>query len=182
MHDRPIKPCLDVLLWHTCLTLAAKLDPNAIPLNKDDPSVKQSICNAQTDLACVPQAQKQCLSVCRHSWISTVSINAQSAAGCSFIVPALSSTLLLLQAEKRSSSPWIAISSRACRAQLVLAIAMPFFQMATGINAVVFFSPQLFEGIGSFGEGAKRGFDRICCHRYCTGANSLVEHVVMPPL
>ena len=41
--------------------------------------------------------------------------------------------------------------------QLVLAIAMPFFQMATGINAVVFFSPQLFGGIGSFGEGARGG-------------------------
>lgn len=34
---------------------------------------------------------------------------------------------------------------------------MPLFQMATGINAVVFFSPQLFGGIGSFGEGAKGG-------------------------
>jgi len=29
--------------------------------------------------------------------------------------------------------------------------------MATGINAVVFFSPQLFGGIGSLGEGAKGG-------------------------
>lgn len=63
----------------------------------------------------------------------------------------------LLQAEKRSGSPWVALLSREYRAQLVLAIAMPFFQMATGINAVVFFSPQLFGGIGSFGEGAKGG-------------------------
>lgn len=51
----------------------------------------------------------------------------------------------------------MALFSREYRAQLVLAIAMPFFQMATGINAVVFFSPQLFGGIGSFGEGAKGG-------------------------
>lgn len=68
------------------------------------------------------------------------------------------STILAAQeAEKRSGSPWVAIFSREYRAQLVLAIAMPFFQMATGINAVVFFSPQLFGGIGSFGEGAKGG-------------------------
>ena len=65
--------------------------------------------------------------------------------------------VLLFQAEKRSGSPWIAMFSREYRAQLVLAIAMPFFQMATGINAVIFFSPQLFGGIGSFGEGAKGG-------------------------
>lgn len=62
-----------------------------------------------------------------------------------------------MQAEKRSGSPWIAIFKREYRVQLVLAIALPFFQMATGINAVVFFSPQLFGGIGSFGEGAKGG-------------------------
>ena len=38
-----------------------------------------------------------------------------------------------------------------------MAIALPLFQMATGINAVVFFTPQLFGGIGSLGEGAKGG-------------------------
>ena len=51
----------------------------------------------------------------------------------------------------------MAILRREYRAQLILAIALPLFQMATGINAVVFFSPQLFGGIGSFGEGAKGG-------------------------
>lgn len=69
----------------------------------------------------------------------------------------LNTTCLILQAEKRSGSPWVAIISREYRPQLVLAVAMPFFQMATGINAVVFFSPQLFGGIGSFGEGARGG-------------------------
>ncbi|DBA85607.1 TPA: hypothetical protein ACH3X1_005187 [Trebouxia sp. C0004] len=66
------------------------------------------------------------------------------------------STILAAQeAEKRGGSPWIAVFTREYRAQLILAIALPLFQMATGINAVVFFSPQLFGGIGSFGEGAK---------------------------
>ncbi len=51
----------------------------------------------------------------------------------------------------------MAILRREYRAQLILAIVLPLFQMATGINAVVFFSPQLFGGIGSFGEGAKGG-------------------------
>ena len=51
----------------------------------------------------------------------------------------------------------MAILRRDYWAQLILAIALPLFQMATGINAVVFFSPQLFGGIGSFGEGAQGG-------------------------
>ena len=62
-----------------------------------------------------------------------------------------------LQAEKQGGSPWLAILRREYRAQLVLAIAMPLFQMATGINAVVFFSPELFGGIGAFGDGAMGG-------------------------
>ena len=62
-----------------------------------------------------------------------------------------------MQAEARSGSPWMAILRREYRVQLVLAIAMPFFQMATGINAVVFFSPQLFGGIGAFGQGPHGG-------------------------
>ena len=51
----------------------------------------------------------------------------------------------------------MAILRQECRAQLILAIALPLFQMATGINAVVFFPPQLVGGVGSFGEGAKGG-------------------------
>lgn len=51
----------------------------------------------------------------------------------------------------------MAILRREYRAQLILAIALPLFQMATGINAVVFFLPQLFGGIGSFGEGPQGG-------------------------
>lgn len=62
-----------------------------------------------------------------------------------------------LQAEKQGGSPWLAILQREYRAQLVLAIAMPLFQMATGINAVVFFSPELFGSIGSFGDGPMGG-------------------------
>lgn len=85
-------------------------------------------------------------------------LNPSGAVGCPPVVQDRRSYgMLLFQAEKRSGSPWVAIFSREYRPQLVLAIAMPFFQMATGINAVVFFSPQLFGGIGSFGEGAKGG-------------------------
>lgn len=61
------------------------------------------------------------------------------------------------QVKKSSGNAWVTILRREYRVQLVLAIAMPFFQMATGINAVVFFAPQLFGGIGSFGEGPKGG-------------------------
>lgn len=91
----------------------------------------------------------------------------------------------ILQAEKQAGSPWLAILQREYRAQLVLAIAMPLFQMATGINAVVFFSPQLFGGIGSFGEGAKGGLVAsavIGAVQVCHGQHettSITQHAVV---
>ncbi|KAK9807820.1 hypothetical protein WJX72_010227 [[Myrmecia] bisecta] len=53
-----------------------------------------------------------------------------------------------------AENPWRAIFRKRNRAQLTLAMAMPFFQQWTGINAVIFFSPQLFAGVGSLGSGA----------------------------
>ena len=73
----------------------------------------------------------------------------------------------LLQAEKRSGSPWVAIFSREYRAQLVPAIAMPFFQMATGINAVVFAAA--LWGYRVLWGGRQGGAHCFCCHWHCAG-------------
>lgn len=52
-----------------------------------------------------------------------------------------------------SENPFIALLRRKNRPQLVLAIAMPFFQQWSGVNAVSFFAPQIFGGAGILGEG-----------------------------
>lgn len=46
------------------------------------------------------------------------------------------------------SSPW-AIFERRYRPQLVCVILIPMFQQLTGINAIIFYSPQLFAAIGA---------------------------------
>lgn len=50
--------------------------------------------------------------------------------------------------------PFRTILQRRYRPQLVLALAIPIFQQLTGINAIVFYAPQLFSSLGSGNEGA----------------------------
>uniref|UniRef100_A0A0C9RGV6 TSA: Wollemia nobilis Ref_Wollemi_Transcript_25410_1781 transcribed RNA sequence n=1 Tax=Wollemia nobilis TaxID=56998 RepID=A0A0C9RGV6_9CONI len=54
---------------------------------------------------------------------------------------------------KRVKHPFRNILHRRYRPQLVMAIAIPFFQQFTGINAVMFYAPVLFKTIG-FGNNA----------------------------
>jgi predicted MFS family arabinose efflux permease len=49
--------------------------------------------------------------------------------------------------------PFRNILQRRNRPQLVMAIAIPFFQQLTGINAIMFYAPVLFSTIG-FGQDA----------------------------
>ena len=42
-----------------------------------------------------------------------------------------------------------AVLRREYRPQLVICMAMPFFQQFTGINAIIFYAPQLFSSFGS---------------------------------
>lgn len=54
---------------------------------------------------------------------------------------------------KTVQHPWRNILQRKYRPQLVMAIAIPFFQQFTGINAIMFYAPVLFKTIG-FGSNA----------------------------
>lgn len=54
---------------------------------------------------------------------------------------------------KSISSPFKNILRRKYRPQLVMAIAIPFFQQVTGINVIAFYAPILFRTIG-LGESA----------------------------
>lgn len=54
---------------------------------------------------------------------------------------------------KTVKHPWRNILHRRYRPQLVMAIAIPFFQQFTGINAIMFYAPVLFKTIG-FGNNA----------------------------
>jgi sugar porter (SP) family MFS transporter len=56
-------------------------------------------------------------------------------------------------AVKHAENPWKAILRRRNRPQLALAIAMPFFQQWSGVNAISFFAPQIFAGISTFNKG-----------------------------
>ncbi|XP_051142680.1 hexose carrier protein HEX6-like [Andrographis paniculata] len=49
--------------------------------------------------------------------------------------------------------PWKRIFKRKYRPQLVMSVAIPFFQQMTGINVITFYSPILFRTIG-YGESA----------------------------
>jgi hypothetical protein len=49
--------------------------------------------------------------------------------------------------------PWRNLLARRNLPQLVLAVLMPFFQIATGINSVLFYAPQIFQILG-FGSNA----------------------------
>ncbi|ERN00171.1 hexose carrier protein HEX6 isoform X1 [Amborella trichopoda] len=62
----------------------------------------------------------------------------------------------LIQASKISKSishPFKNILKKRYRPQLVMSIAIPFFQQVTGINVIAFYAPLLFRTIG-FGESA----------------------------
>ncbi|XP_058090161.1 sugar transport protein MST3-like [Magnolia sinica] len=62
--------------------------------------------------------------------------------------------LLAASVESRNvQHPWRNILLRKYRAQLVMAIAIPFFQQLTGINVIMFYAPVLFKTIG-FGNNA----------------------------
>ena len=54
---------------------------------------------------------------------------------------------------KTIKHPFKNILKRKYRPQLVMAIAIPFFQQVTGINVITFYAPVLFRTIG-FGESA----------------------------
>ncbi|KAJ4973299.1 hypothetical protein NE237_006473 [Protea cynaroides] len=62
----------------------------------------------------------------------------------------------LLDASEKSmlvQHPWRNILQRRYRPQLVLAVAIPFFQQLTGINVIMFYAPVLFKTLG-FGDDA----------------------------
>lgn len=62
----------------------------------------------------------------------------------------------LIKANDNSKSrkhPRTSILQRSYRPQLVMAIAIPFFQQVTGINVIAFYAPILFRTLG-FGESA----------------------------
>ncbi|CAN6180819.1 unnamed protein product, partial [Urochloa humidicola] len=50
--------------------------------------------------------------------------------------------------------PWRNILKRRYRAQLTMAIAIPFFQQLTGINVIMFYAPVLFETLGFKGDAS----------------------------
>ncbi|KAL0298358.1 UNVERIFIED_CONTAM: Hexose carrier protein HEX6 [Sesamum radiatum] len=52
-------------------------------------------------------------------------------------------------ASKTIKHPFKNIFQRKYRPQLVMSIAIPFFQQVTGINVIAFYSPMLFQTIGS---------------------------------
>ncbi|EIE26164.1 general substrate transporter [Coccomyxa subellipsoidea C-169] len=61
-----------------------------------------------------------------------------------------SSILIANKATQHTENPWRSIGRRRNRPQLVLAIAMPFLQQWSGVNAVSFFAPQIFAGVSAF--------------------------------
>jgi sugar porter (SP) family MFS transporter len=50
--------------------------------------------------------------------------------------------------------PFRNLMRREYRPQLIITILMPFFQQFTGINAIIFYAPQLFSSLGSSQESA----------------------------
>ncbi|KAK7822235.1 sugar transport protein 1 [Quercus suber] len=57
------------------------------------------------------------------------------------------------EASKAVEHPWRNIRNRKYRPQLIMSMAIPFFQQFTGINVIMFYAPQLFKTIG-FGDNA----------------------------
>lgn len=51
-------------------------------------------------------------------------------------------------------NPYFTILRRRYRPQLVMSIMIPIFQQFTGINAIMFYAPQLFQTVGSGSNAA----------------------------
>lgn len=51
-------------------------------------------------------------------------------------------------------NPWRTITRRRYWPQLVISILVPIFQQLTGINAIMFYAPQLFQAAGHSAESA----------------------------
>jgi MFS family permease len=63
----------------------------------------------------------------------------------------------IVEAVRISSSvknPWRTITRRRYWPQLVISILVPIFQQLTGINAIMFYAPQLFQAAGHSAESA----------------------------
>ncbi|KAK1303801.1 Sugar transport protein 1 [Acorus calamus] len=73
--------------------------------------------------------------------------------GTSDINEEFSDLVAASEASKSVEHPWRNILQRKYRAQLVMAILIPFFQQLTGINVIMFYAPVLFKTIG-FGDNA----------------------------
>ncbi|PKI73900.1 hypothetical protein CRG98_005770 [Punica granatum] len=56
-------------------------------------------------------------------------------------------------AKAASREPFVTIFERQYRPQLVMSIAIPFFQQVTGINIIAFYAPVLFQSVG-FGSNS----------------------------
>jgi lysylphosphatidylglycerol synthetase-like protein (DUF2156 family) len=54
----------------------------------------------------------------------------------------------------QATTPFRTICTRPFRPQLTLNILIPFFQQLTGINAIMFYAPMLFDSLGSGSEAA----------------------------
>jgi sugar porter (SP) family MFS transporter len=54
----------------------------------------------------------------------------------------------------QNGNPYRTLFSREYRPQLVITVLMPFFQQFTGINAVIFYSPILFQSLGTGDKAA----------------------------
>eukprot|EP00798_Chlamydomonas_sp_ICE-L_P024848 gene24848-10505_t len=54
-----------------------------------------------------------------------------------------------VEAMKHIQNPYLTILHRHYWPQLIMCVAIPMSQQLTGINAIIFFSPQLFEGTGN---------------------------------
>lgn len=58
------------------------------------------------------------------------------------------------QVSRKVEHPWRNLLQRKYRPQLVMAIAIPFFQQFTGINVIMFYAPVLFKTIGFGGDAS----------------------------
>lgn len=57
------------------------------------------------------------------------------------------------EAARKIDRPWATILEKKYRPQLIMAVAIPFFQQLTGINVIMFYAPVLFKTLG-FGDDA----------------------------
>ncbi|CAA0817224.1 Sugar transport protein 3 [Striga hermonthica] len=77
----------------------------------------------------------------------------QRARGTHDFQPELDDLIQASRSSKDSANAYSKILRRNYRPQLVMSVAIPFFQQVTGINVIAFYAPILFRTIG-FGESA----------------------------